>query len=280
MSGLFHRLAAQALETAAPVVHSLARIPYVAPLELIEETTAPTVLPRRVEPPGATASISRTESPQPSAAYRSVQPSPPAAGTDRQLGRSVQPGIDQEKPLDATPGNTGRSPDVTATSSDSEMTSRSAVSSKVSEVEHQDVPAHPAPDRSLPSTDPTGVKHTAPRTADFPSTLLPRRPREPAWSAAVGIEKDPTTEASAPAPLLSLSSVLRPAAHTAHSFNPTGPLEVQDADASEATEVQVHIGRIEVTAVHETPPRKERPDARRKPMTLDEYLARREGERR
>jgi hypothetical protein len=57
-------------------------------------------------------------------------------------------------------------------------------------------------------------------------------------------------------------------------------LEVQDADASEAAEVRVHIGRIEVTAVHEAQPRKEKPDTRRKPMTLDEYLARREGERR
>ncbi|WP_133718778.1 hypothetical protein [Methylocaldum gracile] len=49
--------------------------------------------------------------------------------------------------------------------------------------------------------------------------------------------------------------------------------------AGEATEVHVTIGRIEVTAVHEAPPSKRRAPPSAKPMTLEEYLARRRGER-
>jgi hypothetical protein len=49
--------------------------------------------------------------------------------------------------------------------------------------------------------------------------------------------------------------------------------------AGEATEVHVTIGRIEVTAVHEAPPSKRRTPPSAKPMTLEEYLARRRGER-
>ncbi|WP_434148597.1 hypothetical protein ACR2R6_15160 [Methylocaldum gracile subsp. desertum] len=49
--------------------------------------------------------------------------------------------------------------------------------------------------------------------------------------------------------------------------------------AEESTEVHVTIGRIEVTAVHEAPPSKRRAPPSAKPMTLEEYLARRRGER-
>jgi hypothetical protein len=45
----------------------------------------------------------------------------------------------------------------------------------------------------------------------------------------------------------------------------------------ETTEVHVHIGRIEVTAVHEPPPAKPAASRRRAPMSLDEYLAKRQG---
>lgn len=47
----------------------------------------------------------------------------------------------------------------------------------------------------------------------------------------------------------------------------------------ETTEVHVSIGRIEITAMHETPaPRRPAPQAN-KPMSLDEYLAKREAGR-
>jgi hypothetical protein len=45
--------------------------------------------------------------------------------------------------------------------------------------------------------------------------------------------------------------------------------------ADEATEVHIHIGRIDVTAVHEAPPPRRKPASTQAPMSLDSYLARR-----
>jgi hypothetical protein len=45
--------------------------------------------------------------------------------------------------------------------------------------------------------------------------------------------------------------------------------------AEEATEVHIHIGRIDVTAVHEAPPPRRKPAATPAPMSLDTYLTRR-----
>ncbi len=58
-----------------------------------------------------------------------------------------------------------------------------------------------------------------------------------------------------------------------------GPLEARRAHEAETHEVHVHIGRIEVTAVQEAPPRKTRAAPTRTPMSLDEYLARRKERR-
>jgi len=49
------------------------------------------------------------------------------------------------------------------------------------------------------------------------------------------------------------------------------------APVEETTEVHVSIGRIEVTAVHEAPPAPQRQPPRTKPMSLEQYLARRRG---
>jgi hypothetical protein len=45
--------------------------------------------------------------------------------------------------------------------------------------------------------------------------------------------------------------------------------------ADEATEVHIHIGRIDVTAVHEAPPPRRKQASTQAPMSLDTYLARR-----
>ena len=50
--------------------------------------------------------------------------------------------------------------------------------------------------------------------------------------------------------------------------------------SEETTEVHVNIGRIEVTAVQEAPPPRRPAPRTAKAMSLDEYLARRAGERR
>lgn len=66
--------------------------------------------------------------------------------------------------------------------------------------------------------------------------------------------------------------VWAPAAQVAH-----GPLS--SAPVEETTEVHVTIGRIEVTAVHEAPAPKRPAAPVRQPMTLEEYLTRRQGGR-
>jgi len=45
---------------------------------------------------------------------------------------------------------------------------------------------------------------------------------------------------------------------------------------AESTEVHVHIGRIEVTAVPESSPTRPARRPRREPMSLDDYLAQRQ----
>jgi len=51
------------------------------------------------------------------------------------------------------------------------------------------------------------------------------------------------------------------------------------AAVEETTEVHVTIGRIEVTAVHEAPPAKRAAPSRPAPMSLHDYLAKRQGGR-
>ena len=89
----------------------------------------------------------------------------------------------------------------------------------------------------------------APRrsTPDAPPPLLPRRDRHPLPPLAIA--------AAVPQP----AGAARPA-------------------IEETTEVHVTIGRIEVTAVHEAPPPRREP-ARRKPKSLEEHLASRQGRR-
>lgn len=45
---------------------------------------------------------------------------------------------------------------------------------------------------------------------------------------------------------------------------------------SHAHEVHVHIGRVEVTALHDAPPARSRERSGKKPMSLDDYLAQRQ----
>lgn len=52
------------------------------------------------------------------------------------------------------------------------------------------------------------------------------------------------------------------------------PTTAQESE-NEPTEVHIHIGRIEVTAVHEAAPQRSKPKARQAAMSLESYLAER-----
>lgn len=55
-----------------------------------------------------------------------------------------------------------------------------------------------------------------------------------------------------------------------------GPATAAKPAVEETTEVHVSIGRVELTAVHEAPPKRRDPDRTRKPRSLDEYFAARQ----
>lgn len=57
------------------------------------------------------------------------------------------------------------------------------------------------------------------------------------------------------------------------------PARSHAGTVEETTEVHVSIGRIEVTAVHEAAPSPRKTPRRNAPMSLDDYLARRNGDR-
>ena len=65
------------------------------------------------------------------------------------------------------------------------------------------------------------------------------------------------------------------AGQSAWSAYSTARSPARAAKAEEPTEVHVHIGRIDVTAVHEPAAPRRRPAGAPAPMSLDTYLARR-----
>lgn len=85
------------------------------------------------------------------------------------------------------------------------------------------------------------------------------------------------TDSNYPSPLLPLKNAARPSALNASAAAQRGELGGygRQGQADEITEVHVSIGRIEVTAVHESPPPKRQAPTPAKPLSLDEYLARR-----
>lgn len=80
-----------------------------------------------------------------------------------------------------------------------------------------------------------------------------------------------------PSPLLPLKNAARPSALNASAAAERGEHggSGRQGQVDEITEVHVSIGRIEVTAVHESPPPKRQAPTPAKPLSLDEYLARR-----
>lgn len=77
--------------------------------------------------------------------------------------------------------------------------------------------------------------------------------------------------------------VTAPPPHAAHRppapvQQQAAPLRMPSSAPAETTEVHVHIGRIEVTALQQQPPApRKAPRAGRAPLSLDAYLARRRG---
>jgi hypothetical protein len=135
--------------------------------------------------------------------------------------------------------------------------------------------------------------YTKPDRPSGPSSSAKTMLRQPSMEKTVAVEppilaegiemripeNNSTTlpESNYPTPLLPLKNAARPSALNAsvaaqrNEHSSPG----RQGQADEITEVHVSIGRIEVTAVHEPPPPKRQAPTSAKPLSLDEYLARR-----
>ncbi len=86
-----------------------------------------------------------------------------------------------------------------------------------------------------------------------------------------------------PAPIARVEPLLPPAGKLAEAVRPAMSLDKQERGKAsmieETTEIHVSIGRIEVMAIHEPAPSKPAACRRKAPMSLDEYLAGRQGGR-
>jgi hypothetical protein len=125
--------------------------------------------------------------------------------------------------------------------------------------------ASAGPHAQMPSrgieTAPTAV----PRQADVePEILVVSRVGSTHVDAAASHRNEPQ-----PTRLLPLAATTPP--RTVASAIPAQRPGATD----DSTEVHIHIGRIDVTAVHEPPPRRRAPVTGNAPMSLDAYLAKR-----
>jgi hypothetical protein len=127
----------------------------------------------------------------------------------------------------------------------------------------------------LPNADAQSPEHRL-ETA-LPPALVTQRSDPELRPEPAGNSLRPVEQPSAPVPTPLLDPTgPTPYPHSAVSpFSPSQPSETRRRDEPENTEVHVHIGRIEVTAVHEAPREKPKRPQARGPMSLDEYLTRR-----
>ncbi len=150
-----------------------------------------------------------------------------------------------------------------------------------------------------PLQEPADVTAAAPspaRAARAKASMTTPRPPHPVDEAPAARSANPATSAPVPpgpdAPLATaslpdwpqveplLAPTIRVRWPTSAALPPQGHQPSRGGPADTTTEVHVSIGRIEVTAIHEPAAPAQRPAARRKaPVSLDEYLARRQGGR-
>ncbi len=239
MSGFLHRLAAQAMGR-TNTLRSAVRTPYAAPFSPVS-----TVEPDRQ---GSTLDTAGNERQHVGdrGAERDAMSSPEQHHTNTATEIGTQPG-DNEVTLS--------SPEVLVVQSDTVYT-KSDRSNGLSS----------SPKAMLQqSGKEKTVASEPPVLADGIETRLPE------------INSTAPTNNNYPSPLLPLKNATRPSALNTNVAAQRGEHSgaSRQSQVDEITEVHVSIGRIEVTAVHESPPPKRQAPAAAKPLSLDEYLARR-----
>ncbi|WP_416138187.1 hypothetical protein ACM26W_17155 [Halomonas sp. HK25] len=284
MSGLLRRLARQATGRALPRIHAPARLPYhAAPDFLAEEMprTATTLARPARQAPGVPdpASLPTDATVEPATA-------PTTAGTMAPGATSIDtplltpligeiPSVDRGDMSDPTLADAMTPTPVRSTPlpTDAAPIAAQAMppSPEAEFVTHTTaVRAEETPDsrgeRLAPLRAGDRVEETAPSTAStkIPATTLPTFGTPP--------ESERLALSPPPDALLLLLAERQPPPRSPSMPSPS-------ATAEGRVEVHVHIGRIEVTAVPTPTPAKPPAARGRKPMSLDEYLARRAGHR-
>lgn len=265
MSGLFTRLARQ-LRGEVPLLHAAARLPFHgAPPTLEWPEVDPAALP---DAPAATSA----DALRPPAADAPPADAPGILAAMLPTARRLPAARTPEPPAAPTTASTGWAPPAA-------QPAHAAAPSPV------DSPGDARRDDTLTGSErpPEAVAMGAPeRTgAAGRSWPLPAAALRPA--AAPG-QAPALTAPSLPPPLMAPAGMAGPTA-THAAAAPHGELrgppvrrggEHTLSSAPAPNEVHVHIGRIEVTALREAPARPAARKAGRAPMSLDEYLARRQ----
>ncbi|CAN7560182.1 hypothetical protein [Variovorax sp. LjRoot178] len=138
------------------------------------------------------------------------------------------------------------------------------------------VEAEAAATRTPVATTTPAQPHGAPGTAAVPAAAMPTMASLHTLSRP---QSTPPPRREEPAPLLPPQpSTAGYAASQTQTQTVRGPAAfalwpAPQAAASQETEVHIHIGRIDVTALHEAPRPKARPRERTQPVSLDAFLA-------
>ncbi len=289
MSGLLRRLAQQAVTPEAAAVHPLQQLPYNTPQDVDLATAS---APQRRPPAPLTPSLAPQAEESAAAATPSLVTTSPRTASTPTTGPTSSPGPESGEPQPVLEPQPAAATKATITT----MAEQPTAPHEPGVASAAPVTAHNRPVPIITEGQrPVGNITAADTTLSASEGLLSAR--EPQGRAATASPTPQPADPSAPLPtspttvptdLVLPDPLLAPTPHGAPhgaphdepvtSAEPTG-LRLAKTEP-EPTEVHVHIGRIEVTAVAETTPAPKRSRPRREPMSLDEYLAQRQRERR
>ncbi|MBT0959891.1 hypothetical protein [Denitromonas iodatirespirans] len=261
MTGLFRRLARQATGQPQPTLHSMARLPYQMPPAWREADESVDTAPGAPVAQGP----SRAD-PQTAAAPALHRGTPPPAADG-----VPSPGM-RQAPRDATlaPTEVSPTPVAPAPIAPSPRPEIVAADTDTGRARPGEAPAPPPGHVSSGRrpTDPTPESARPPVAGDVP--VAPRRATPPVRAMA-----EPLPAPLLPADAPSSAVVVAERRPTRATAAPQNPARVESS-AAEPAYIHIHIGRIEVTAVPEAPAPKRPRKAGPAPLSLDDYLAKRQ----
>lgn len=264
MKGLLHRLAARAVGTAVPV-RSDARLPFggadLSWGEVIEFDAAPEPL------------VMAAASNSPRLGEAGPFPGQPV-GLDydapaRETARSPYPQRDDSEHGTPMLDRHGPPPTLQDAGADVQTNTPATVPPATSVPLGQPEPMLPA---RLIDSRPAAVTKASPASAEphhGPALRPPAKPTSPlSPDAPLRSNDEPPLLIPRGAPKRAPTAGLSVAAH-----EPAWPNITAQGTADEPKEVHIHIGRIEVTAMHEAPVQRPKPKAIQAPLSLEAYLA-------